>query len=284
MFHSHFKKIGFLFIFLVCNFKLVFCQQVATEAPISDKSKVAIKLFTAYLIPTGSFKELSDNDYETYNITAAYTDFNLAGKATGGIYGGTEIIYKFHRCFEMGLHVGYATINTDPSNFRDLFDLDSLTEISYSSTSTNWETISTLLSASGNVLFKKWKGTVSVMAGIQYAWSPAVTLNRNIPETGTFNGVDAFHITYTQPSRKHAAPCYGASANLSYMLNKKISININGLYQTSAHDFDEGGTADYKASIMTPQGIDTTVITKREFNFSKTIRFFAAGLGITYSL
>ncbi|HMT29608.1 MAG TPA: hypothetical protein PKD91_10045 [Bacteroidia bacterium] len=277
--------IPFLSLLLMLNlFSMTVCSQSKNSTSAFNKnSKISATVSIGYLKPIGEFAEISNNDYDTYNLSFDYKDFNMAGKATSGFSASSEVAYRLIKNFELGIYLDYSITYTTPATFRELFDLDSTSELSVSSTSGNWETFSPMATAAYCFYYHKWKGSIQLMAGWQFAWSPEVTMNREFPETGTFNGIDRYHITYTQPTRKSNAFCYGASAKLRYSINNKIGVVLSGNYQYAEHEFNKGGTLDYKSSIMTPQGVVNTVVTTRGFNFSKTIEYYTINAGVSFA-
>ncbi len=285
MIQSRIGLFKFLPLLLMLNlFSMIsLCQSKNSTSAFNENSKFFVIVSIGYLKPVGEFAEISNNDYDTYNLSFDYKDFNMAGKATAGFSNSAEAAYKLFNNFELGIHLDYSITKTTPATFRELFDLDSTSELSVSSTSGNWETFSPMATAAYCFYYHRWKGSIQLMAGWQYAWSPEVTMNREFPETGTFNGIDRFHITYTQPTRKSNAFCYGASAKLRYSINKKIGVVLSGNYQYAEHEFNKGGTLDYKSSIMTPQGVVNTVVTTRGFNFAKTIEFYTINAGVSFA-
>lgn len=279
-----FKRNSFLLLLFSFFCNTVFCQQAVVKPIVDKNSRTSLKLYAGYVIPVGEFAELSDNDYNSYNTSTDYTDFNIIGAANRGISTGLVIAYRITDFFRIGLQSDYSSINTQPTNFRDLFDLDSLTEISYLSTTENWETVTSMIAFSGNLSHKKWNVSLSLMAGVQFAWSPAAKLYRKVPETGTFNGVDAFHVTYSQPGRDDLSPCIGVTGLIGYELTKKIRLELSGSYQTSNHDFDEGTPFGYYSTITSSQGVVNTVNTVRNFNFSKKISYCTISIGVSIAL
>ncbi|MBL0340829.1 MAG: hypothetical protein IPP71_07850 [Bacteroidetes bacterium] len=86
-------------------------QQSLVKVETNKIPKTSLRLAIGYLQPLNEFSELSNNNFDTYNLSAAYTNLNMAGKATGGVYTSLAVSYSLHKHFDTARHCEYSCCN-----------------------------------------------------------------------------------------------------------------------------------------------------------------------------